>query len=57
MWVGRGGQMLMFADKVGGWVWPNADVHKSKKKKYPRKKAFLCKHRNIGTDPFNSSSN
>ena len=24
----RGGQMLMFADKVGGWKWPNADVSK-----------------------------
>ena len=27
-WVGGGGQTLMFADKVGGWVWPNADVSK-----------------------------
>ncbi len=24
----RGGQMLMFADKVGEWGWPNADVSK-----------------------------
>ena len=22
--------MLMFADKVGGWGWPNADVSKKK---------------------------
>ena len=26
--LGGGGQMLMFADKVGGWGWPNADVSK-----------------------------
>ena len=28
--MGGGGQMLMFADKVGGWGWPNADVSKKK---------------------------
>ena len=27
-WVGGGGQLLTFADKVGGWGWPNADVSK-----------------------------
>ena len=27
-WVGRGGQMLMFADKMGGSGWPKADVSK-----------------------------
>ena len=26
--MGGGGQMLMFADKVGGWGWPNAEVSK-----------------------------
>ena len=25
---GWGGQLLMFADKVGGWRWQNADVSK-----------------------------
>ena len=25
---GSDGQVLMFADKVGGWGWPNADVSK-----------------------------
>ena len=25
---GWGSQLLMFADKVGGWGWPNADVSK-----------------------------
>ena len=25
---GWGGQLLMFADKVDGWGWPNADVIK-----------------------------
>ena len=25
---GRGGQMMMFDDKVGGWGWLNADVSK-----------------------------
>ena len=29
---GWGGQMLMFADKVGGWGWLNADISKSYKK-------------------------
>ena len=24
--VGWGGKLLTFADKVGGWGWPNADV-------------------------------
>ena len=27
-WVGGGGQMLMFADKVGGLGWSNAVVSK-----------------------------
>ena len=27
---GWGGQMVMFADKVGGWGWPNADVSTKK---------------------------
>ena len=36
---GWGGQMLMFADKVGGWGWPNADV--STKKVSKEKNFFL----------------
>jgi hypothetical protein len=35
----QGGQMLMFADKVGEWGWPNADV--SKKYIYPWKNFSL----------------
>ena len=30
---GWGGQLLTFADKVGGWGWPNADVSKKLEKK------------------------
>jgi hypothetical protein len=26
--VGGRGQMLMFADKAGGWGWPNAKISK-----------------------------
>ena len=29
---GWGGQLLTFADKVGGWGWPNADVSKKLEK-------------------------
>ena len=31
---GWGGQLLMFADKVGGWGWPNADVSKKSKENH-----------------------
>ena len=41
---GRGGQMMMFDDKVGGWGWLNADVSK----KYTRKKNFFCVRRKKG---------
>ena len=34
----EGGQMLMFADMVGGWGRQNADVSKKKDKKGKRKK-------------------
>ena len=27
-WLGWGGQILMFTDKVGGWGRPNADMSK-----------------------------
>ena len=39
--VGGGGQMLTFADKVGGWRWPNAGLRKKEEKKYPTKKCSL----------------
>ena len=34
----RGGQMMMFDDKVGGWGWLNADVSKN----IQGKKLCLC---------------
>ena len=34
---GWGGQLLTFADKVGGWGCPNADMSKKSEKK-----SFLC---------------
>ena len=37
-WVGGGGQILMFADMVGGWGRQNADVSKKKDKKGKREK-------------------
>ena len=39
--------MLMFADKLGGWGWPNADVSK-KKIKYPKKKTDVMFKVGIG---------
>jgi hypothetical protein len=40
---GWGGQLLTFADKVGGCGWPNADVSKkSEKKSYLCMHTFLC---------------
>ena len=33
--------MLMFADKVGGWGWPNADVS-TKKVHIQGKNSFFC---------------
>ncbi len=41
---GWGNQMMMFADKVGGWGWPNADMNKKIRKNIkekPFKKNFL----------------
>ena len=32
-WVARSSQMLMFANMVEGWGWPNADVSKTIRKK------------------------
>ena len=37
--------MLMFADKVGGWGWPYADVRKKIRKKYPMKKKIFVRAR------------
>ena len=37
----EGGQMLMFADMVGGWGRQNADVSKKKDKKGKRKKKYF----------------
>ena len=42
-WVG---QMMMFDDKVGGWVWLNDDV--INKYMYKEKKTFVCGRRNQG---------
>ena len=46
-WVSGGGQMLMFADKVGGWGWPNADACQRYEKNFQGKNFPLSVQQNI----------
>ena len=53
----EGGQMLMFADMVGGWGRQNADVSKKKDKKGKRKKIYIliyCCNKNHETKKYST---